>query len=782
MEAETVAAPSGAATILGIARTAAHPAFRRLARLEPWLRYTIPALLTCFLAVLFVGAWMQARSTRQAILAEAIGNIDIVASISALRFDQTRSAAEGADINARLTAFARLLPATSLTQGRTVLLANMDGAVLTSYPVTTNIPKTLDALFGAGQPVTLFADRAGVMTVTLADGASAIATVRSLAASGNYIAVVQPLSDLYAGWYSRIMQQIALLAAIVVVLGGLGAAYFLQADRARVADDICERVRQRIDSALNRGRCGLWDWDIARGRIYWSDSMYRLLGYERGEEFLSFGEVNAMVHPDDPDLYTIADQLARRNSAQVDHEFRLRNANSEWIWMRARAEIMQGEDDSNAHLVGIVIDTSEQRSLEEKTEANDARLHDAIEAISEAFVLWDNNNRLVLCNSKFQHLYNLPLSAVVPGRTYDEVIGEAREPVIRHTSLESTGTGLLSNGPSDTPQSFEVALGDGRWLQVNERRTRDGGHVSVGVDITALKKHEEQLVDSERRLKATVQDLEKSRGDLQNQTDQMAELAGRYLDQKGKAETANRAKSEFLANMSHQLRTPLTHILGFTELMQAGTFGKLGSEKYEEYTQHICDSGHELLRAIEDILEMSSIEDGRVSLAKTDVGVNEAIHEALASIKEQAAHKGLSITVDVTPEDIVVPADATALQRILVNLLQNAAKFTNQNGCITVRTRQARDAINIYVEDNGIGIPQNALQKIGRPFEQVEAEFSKTYKGSGLGLAIARSLCELHGGSLRLRSQDGVGTIALIHLPIGPGVTATNIALGDTVH
>lgn len=782
MEAETVCAPMRAATILGVAKSAANPAFRRLARFESWLRFVIPGLLGCFLLTLAVGAWLQAKSGREAILAEAIGNIDIVASLSAMKFDQSRSLAENGTAAAQLAAFAKVLPETALSHGRTLLLANMGGAVLASYPSSDNIPKTLDALFGAGQPVTLFADRAGVLTIRLADNSSAIATVRNLTASGGYIAVIQSMDSLYyASWYTRTINQVSLLGAIALVLIGIGSAYFIQADRARLADDVCERVRQRIDSALNRGRCGLWDWDVARGRIYWSDSMYQMLGYERGEEFLSFGEVNAMIHPDDPDLYSIADQLAGAKTSQVDHEFRLRSSSSDWVWMRARAELMQDPDDNHAHLVGIVIDTSEQRKLEERTAAADARLRDAIETISEAFVLWDDNNRLVLCNSKFQRLYNLPANAVTPGMTYAEVIHNAREPIIRHSTFHGA-EGEIPTFPRDAAHSFEAQLGDGRWLQVNERRTKDGGYVSVGIDITPLKKHEEQLLESERRLIGTISDLKQSREKLENQAQQLADLAERYLEQKAEAETANRAKSEFFANMSHQLRTPLNAIIGFAEIMEGGIFGPLGSQKYEEYTRDILNSGQDLLSVINDILDMSRIEAGRLSLEKSDALVNEAVHSALESISEQLQLKNLSVTVDVIPEEISILADPDALHRILVNLLQNAAKFTDDNGHITIRTRQALDAINIYVEDNGIGIPQHALQKIGRPFEQVEAEFSKTYKGSGLGLAIARSLTELHGGSLRIRSQDGVGTIALIHLPTNRHFTATKIALAETAH
>jgi two-component system cell cycle sensor histidine kinase PleC len=556
-----------------------------------------------------------------------------------------------------------------------------------------------------------------------------------------------------------------------MVLLGIGIAYLMQANRARAADEVCEKVRDRIDSALNRGRCGLWDWDIGRGRIYWSDSMYELLGYERQDEFLSFGEVNTMIHPEDQDLYTLAEQLASASTSLVDYEFRIRSSSGEWVWLRARAELMNDPDDAASHLVGIAVDVTEQRGLEEKTAKADARLHDAIEAISEAFVLWDANNRLVLCNSKFQKLHELPPDADLQGKPYAEVMALGRPPEVQHQFLRREQQDVGA-------RTFEARLQDGRWLQINERRTKDGGYVSVGTDITALKRHEHRLVESEKELIATVLDLKQSRQKLEAQTHQLADLAERYLEQKAQAESANRAKSEFLANMSHELRTPLNAIIGFAEVMQSGIFGSLGSDKYEEYCADIRSSGEYLLSVINDILDMSRIEAGRTSLTKQPVEVNASIQKALKLVSEQTRAKNLSVTVDVIPEDIEVPADERALHQILVNLLQNATKFTGDGGCITVRTRQAGNAINIYVEDNGIGIPDHALHKLGQPFEQVETEFSKSYKGSGLGLAIARSLAELHGGSLRIRSQEGIGTIVLVHLPLTEA-TSADIALAD---
>ncbi|MFL5182085.1 MAG: sensor histidine kinase, partial [Microvirga sp.] len=243
-----------------------------------------------------------------------------------------------------------------------------------------------------------------------------------------------------------------------------------------------------------------------------------------------------------------------------------------------------------------------------------------------------------------------------------------------------------------------------------------------------------------------------------------AKLYQEIVAQRHALELASRHKSQFLANMSHELRTPLNAILGFAEVMQGGMFGALGSEKYTEYCRDIRSSGQYLLSVINDILDMSRIEAGRVRLAKRQISVEVALDKALKLVGERARSKALELSVDALP-GATVPADERALQQILVNLLDNAVKFTPQGGRIAVRTRFAGDAINIYVEDSGIGIPRDALGKLGRPFEQVETEFSKTHKGSGLGLAIARSLSELHGGGLRIRSLPGLGTVVMVHLP-----------------
>ncbi|MGL4322452.1 MAG: sensor histidine kinase, partial [Beijerinckiaceae bacterium] len=279
----------------------------------------------------------------------------------------------------------------------------------------------------------------------------------------------------------------------------------------------------------------------------------------------------------------------------------------------------------------------------------------------------------------------------------------------------------------------------------------------------SIKRHEEDLINSERRLTAMVSDLKRSRKTLEAQAQQLAELAERYLEQKAEAESANHAKAQFLANMSHELRTPLNAIIGFSEMMCSGIYGEMDA-RYQQYSGDIRDSGQYLLGIIEDILEMSSIESGRRILQYSDVPIDEVTTEALMRIEQVAANKNITVVTERL-DDARVCVDTSAIQQVLVNLLQNAIKFTPDGGHVAIRTRRMSEQVVMYIEDNGIGIPRNALAQIGKPFEVAENHFNKTYKGSGLGLAIAKSLVEMHGGSMRIRSLLGSGTIVRVSIP-----------------
>jgi two-component system cell cycle sensor histidine kinase PleC len=441
--------------------------------------------------------------------------------------------------------------------------------------------------------------------------------------------------------------------------------------------------------------------------------------------------------------------LALSKTQSVDHMFRIKNAKDEWVWLRARVERVHEETSQTPHLIGIAVDITEQKLLAERTAQADMRLRDAIEAISEAFVLWDPNNRLVMCNSKFQRFHNLTNEAIASGAAYSQIMAHGTLPTIQ------------AQIQLDDPLRIDARTYEA--LQINERRTKDGGYVSVGTDITVLKRNEHQLIESEQRLIATITDLRNSRQILELQKQQLADLAEKFFEQNAVAEAANRAKSEFLANMSHQLRTPLNAIIGFSEMMEQQVLGALGSPKYVEYCTGIRQSGEYLLGVIADVLDMSRLESGSIRLQKSTFAIETAIEAAIATVESMASEKSIMITAALP--DTPITADQSAVEKILTILLRNAVKFTPEYGRIAVRTSSISGGLNIYVEDNGMGIPPRALARLGRPFEQLDDALENGMRGSGLGLAIARSLVALHGGSMRIRSAVGKGTIVLVRFP-----------------
>ncbi|WP_439497410.1 PAS domain-containing sensor histidine kinase [Bosea sp. (in: a-proteobacteria)] len=749
--ANATCATARAGTILGVARSLTHPLYQRFEQLEPVFRKVIPALVLCFIAVFGAGAFIQTSAMRDDALSDAMADLDLVAALVARELDlaskvETAPAAVLAALSSRHLA----------ARGRLVHISDASGQVIASEPVIGQTKRTLVDFLGQTQPLTVFGDRAGVMKIMLPGGFEVFATVRNLAAPLGQVAVLQPVSRVLSLWQERRRALVVLFGSAGLVLGALTVAFLLQSRRARAADEDCDCVRERIDTALNRGHCGLWDWDLARGRIYWSDSMYAMLGYDRAGDFMSFGEVNAFIHPADADLYALADAISRGEAEHLDQEFRVRDAAGGWVWLKARAELVTDRRTQSQHLVGIAVDISEQRRMAELTATADARLRDAVEAISEAFVLWDADNRLVLCNAKYQQLHQLPADAIRGGVSHEDVMVLSAQPNIDREPAR--------NLRGEAGSSYEARLSDGRWLQINGRRTKDGGSVSVGTDITTLKQQEERLTQSEHQLLKHVTDLKASRQKLEAQAQQLADLAERYLEQKAAAESANRAKSEFLANMSHELRTPLNAIIGFSEIMENGLFGALG-DRYLDYVRDIRSSGGYLLGVINDILDMSRIEAGKMRLERSEIAIDQVVEEAVRRVRDEIDRKQLALSIE-GPRDLRLEADPHALYQLLGNLLDNAVKFTPAGGRVAIRTRQVPDALNIYIEDTGIGIPKDKIDRIGRPFEQVEGELIRSYQGSGLGLAIARSLTELHGGSLRLRSTSGAGTIVMVHLPL----------------
>jgi len=736
-------------SIKGLAQSIAKPAYRRLLTAEPVLRRTVPALIIAFLLTIAVGAFVQILDHRRSALADAAKDIETIAEVISQRLERANDRNRSTVWNYAQQELDQARTPRTTASGRQIIVTSPDGMIIAAAPSLAGATgRRLNDVLGNINPIDLLNNQAGVLDIRLPDGKRALATVRTLQEPLGQIAVYQWRSDALAAWRSDTALTVTLSATTGFVLLILGFAFHWQATRAREADLIYDTVRSRIDTALNRGRCGLWDWDLARGRIFWSHSMFAILGLAPRDDLMTFGEINKYVHPDDVDLYALATQVADSRLNAIDHNFRMLHANGSWVWLRVRCEIVRQHGEPGLHLIGIAVDVTEQKTLVEKTTAADMRLRDAIETIPEAFVLWDSDNRLVLCNSNFQELHKLSDDLIQPGTPY-EVIAAAGQTHLNIGKVASIGPDLPG------ARSFEAQLDSRNWL-FSERRTKDGGYVSVGTNITSLKLQERRLKNSETRLLATIEDLRQSK-------QQLEELAQKYAVEKTRAEEANQAKSKFLANMSHELRTPLNAIIGFSEIMEKGMFGKLGADKYHEYCRDIHQSGKYLLDVINDVLDMSKIEAGRMKLESEQLSLHDILADAMRVVSTHGAEKQLTLSSTISP-DITLRADRRAIKQIALNLLSNAVKFTPAGGHVTVRGRRVGHHVLISISDSGIGIAPEALQKLGRPFEQVESQLTKTHHGSGLGLAIAKSLIELHGGRMRIRSSPGVGTTVQVRL------------------
>jgi two-component system, cell cycle sensor histidine kinase PleC len=557
------------------------------------------------------------------------------------------------------------------------------------------------------------------------------------------------------------------LIRAVVTIGGpllIGALFglllFFQARKNREDAKQFQASEQRYRLAVESARCGIFDWDLEQNLIYMSEVTGVMLGWGGGG-VASTNEFLNRIAPEERADVEKALATARANGALVV-SFRVPSPDGKAIWVDARGQSIGGQTAAGfTRLSGVALDVSEERIAQLRAQRAEARLRDAINSVSDAFVLWDRRNRLLMWNATFGDTFNVDprfLKAGTPRELIDQVMQIA---IRRQMPAQDEREGVI-----------EAELNNGRWIQISESRTAEGGHVLTGADITAVKLQEEKSRDNEEVLQNLVDKLEQSR-------QQQTVLARKYEMAKIRAEAANHAKSEFLANMSHELRTPLNAINGFSEIMATEMFGPLGHPRYQEYANDILGSGQHLLSLINDILDMSKIEAGKLSLRFEPVVIDEVVEDTLRLIRQKAERAGLKVRVHL-PQLPEIAADFRALKQILLNLLTNAVKFTPTGGTLTISAIATETNVHISVTDTGIGIARKDLDRLARPFEQIENQFSKTREGTGLGLALTKSLIEMHSGRFEVDSVLGEGTTCTVVLPIVQTATQLGSEYGAT--
>jgi PAS domain S-box-containing protein len=439
--------------------------------------------------------------------------------------------------------------------------------------------------------------------------------------------------------------------------------------------------------------------------------------------------VFGFCHPEDRPHLDTTMAAAYRALAPWDCEFRIA-VGGVIRWLRGSAlptAVAGGE----VLWDGVLVDVTATKSAEADALGARRRLEDAIESLSEGFALYDADGRLLLANSQLREMHATvdPDFVFRPGIRFEAALRS----LVAGSGLDDVETFVSRRLEEfhDGNGAWEAQLATGQWIQVTERRMRDGGVVAMRRDITLLKRREEQLRAA--MIEAT---------------------------------TANKAKSEFLANMSHELRTPLNAIIGFSEMIGAEIFGPLGNARYGGYVADIHASGQHLLSIINTVLDLARVEAGKIVLSDGIVDVDGLIADCATLMRERSVRGGLRLKLEIQADLPVLRADPVRLKQVVLNLLSNAIKFTKPHGQVTIRAgRSADGGVTMEIADTGIGMEPRNIPQAFEPFGLVHAAHSRAHEGTGLGLPLSKALIEEHGGRLALTSALGVGTTATIWMP-----------------
>jgi two-component system cell cycle sensor histidine kinase PleC len=391
------------------------------------------------------------------------------------------------------------------------------------------------------------------------------------------------------------------------------------------------------------------------------------------------------------------------------------------------------------------------------------RQEDLVELSADAFAFWDGSDRLLICNAAFAEIHGHQGSEMILNSTFEDLLrsavrrgrfaidGDSEAWIARRLEAHRAPAGALT-----------VVTPSGGAYLVRDRATRDGGRATVFTDATEHRRVEAALGEQTRALEHTRRALAKSQGDARKQQSYLADLTRRLDDAAAEADTA---KTALLRTMSHELKTPLNAIIGFSDLLQLVP-DQFSKEQIGEYAGLIHVAGRNLLKLINQILDLTKIAARRFTLHPASIAVGGALWMATDAARHKAGQKSIALTIRDCEPDLMARADETAFASIVGQLIDNAVTFTQEGGAVTVSAARAEAFVRIAVADNGPGVAAEDLARILEPFEQARRSVHDHAQGAGLGLPLARSLAELHGGSLAIASNPGAGFTATVELPI----------------
>jgi len=554
-------------------------------------------------------------------------------------------------------------------------------------------------------------------------------------AHGKIVVVGMPVAEIRAAWRAGLLPALllafAVASATTLVLWRYSRGVLAHAQQREEALQALAESELRFRDFAEASSDWYWETDVEDRFVWFSERLGDILGVPR-DSLLGRrrGElIGGVVGEDDRQRHL--DDLAARRPFR-DFAYRMRLADGARRWVRISGKPVFDAAGRFLGYRGTGSDIDAQRAAEERAEVLHRRLVEAFEASRDGIALFDAEDRLILANERYKEFF-FPgrEEAVQPGAHFNElaeqIVKVGRPPLVTRDDDEWRAL-RERRRRGDEEVIFQTS--DGRWMRLRERITARGDYFRVFSDISEFKRREDEL----------------------RQTKESAELA-------------NRAKSEFLAVMSHELRTPLNAIIGFSDILHRELFGRLGSERYRGYAGDINQSGRHLLELINDILDISKAEAGKLELQDDLVALEEVVARATAMVVPRAEEAGVRLAATLPEAPVRLRGDRRRLLQMLLNLLSNAVKFTPAGGRVTVSARVGEAGLELLVDDSGIGIAAQDLQRVQEPFIQLGSALTRQREGTGLGLPLAKRLAELHGGRLEIESEPGRGTRVRVLLP-----------------
>ncbi len=443
-------------------------------------------------------------------------------------------------------------------------------------------------------------------------------------------------------------------------------------------------------------------------------------------------------------------------------------------------EARQANDDHLSMLSalgGQIGQFMERKRVEQGLRDSEERYRSVIAALDEGIILVDRAGRVIACNASCERILARPaaeMTARDSAAAFASAIDETETPV---PAEELPFLATLRTGEPRQNVVLAVSQGDGGkvWISMNSQPLLRFGEstpyaaMASFSDITARKAAEASLraimSELEVRVEKRTSQLMEANARLKSEVGERERAQREMHEAKEAADTANRAKSAFLANMSHELRTPLNAVIGFSELLEQEIFGTL-NDKQRTYVTNVLVSGRHLLQLVNDILDISKVEAGRMDLTYERTPIGSIVDVVRGVIGALAAKRGINLEVEVPPDLPDVYIDPGRIKQVLYNLISNAIKFTPRGGVVRLTARADARSLVVSVSDTGIGIARGDLPRLFREFEQLPQPNGMRPEGTGLGLALTRRLVELHGGRVEVESELGRGSTFSVHLPL----------------